>query len=131
MGVKDVILCDTKGIIHEGRSVGMNKFKEEMARITNKDQKQGTLADSVVGTNVFVGVSAPGVLTKGMIQTMNPIPEIMPEDAKEAGALVVGTGRSETSKMCGFLLYVKTNFRSSILFIKLYSKPNFNYGKSL
>ncbi len=60
MGVKDVILCDTKGIIYEGRPVGMNSFKEEMARITNKEQKQGTLADALVGADVFVGVSAPG-----------------------------------------------------------------------
>ena len=61
MGVKDVILCDTKGIIYEGRPNGMNSFKEEMARITNKEQKQGSLADALVGADVFVGVSAPGV----------------------------------------------------------------------
>uniref|UniRef100_UPI0004915586 NAD(P)-dependent malic enzyme n=2 Tax=Ectobacillus panaciterrae TaxID=363872 RepID=UPI0004915586 len=105
MGVKDVILCDTKGIIYEGRPVGMNKFKEEMARITNEEQKQGTLADALVGADVFVGVSAAGAVTKEMVRSMNenpvifamanPVPEIMPEEAKEAGALVVGTGRSD------------------------------------
>ncbi len=72
MGVKDVILCDTKGIIYEGRPAGMNSFKEEMARITNKEQKQGSLADALVGADVFVGVSAPGAVTKEMIRSMNP-----------------------------------------------------------
>ena len=63
MGVKDVLLCDTKGIIYQGRPEGMNSFKEEMARITNKAQKQGKLADALVGADVFVGVSAAGAVT--------------------------------------------------------------------
>ena len=96
MGVKDVILCDTKGIIYEGRPNGMNSFKEEMARITNKEQKQGSLADALVGADVFVGVSAPGVVTKEMVRSMNadpiifamanPVPEIMPKEANRSGS---------------------------------------------
>ena len=124
MGVKDVILCDTKGIIYEGRPIGMNPFKEELARITNKEQKQGTLADALVGADVFVGVSAPGVVTKEMVQTMNeksiifamanPIPEIMPEDAKEAGAFVVGTGRSDFSNQVNNVLAFPGIFRGAL-----------------
>ena len=105
IGVKDVILCDTKGIIYQGRLVGMNRFKDEMAQITNKENKQGTLADALVGADVFVGVSAAGAVTKEMVRSMNadsiifamanPMPEILPKEAKEAGALVVGTGRSD------------------------------------
>lgn len=124
MGVKDVILCDTKGIIYEDRLVGMNKFKEEMARITNKEQKKGTLVDALVGADVFVGVSAPGVLTKDMIATMNenpiifamanPIPEIMPEEAKEAGALVVGTGRSDFPNQVNNALAFPGIFRGAL-----------------
>ena len=93
MGVKDVILCDTKGIIYEGRPAGMNSFKEEMARITNKEKKQGSLADALEGADVFVGVSAPGAVTEAMILSMNPdsiifamanpVPEIMPQVAKK------------------------------------------------
>jgi malate dehydrogenase (oxaloacetate-decarboxylating) len=100
MGVKDVILCDTKGIIYEGRPFEMNPFKEEMAHITNKEQEQNTLADALVVADVFVGVSAPGVVTKEIVRSMNhhsiifamsnPVPEIIPEVAKEAGVLVVG-----------------------------------------
>ena len=124
MGVKDVILCDTKGIIYEGRPFGMNPFKEELARITNKEQKQGTLADALVGADVFVGVSAPGVVTKEMVQTMNqksiifamanPIPEIMPEEAKEAGAFVVGTGRSDFSNQVNNVLAFPGIFRGAL-----------------
>jgi len=124
MGVKDVILCDTKGIIYEGRPFGMNPFKEELARITNKEQKQGTLADALAGADVFVGVSAPGVVTKEMVQTMNqksiifamanPIPEIMPEEAKEAGAFVVGTGRSDFSNQVNNVLAFPGIFRGAL-----------------
>ena len=94
MGVKDVLLCDTKGIIYQGRPEGMNSFKEEMARITNKEQKQGKLADALVGADVFVGVSAAGAVTQDMVRSMNrdaiifamanPTPEIMPDDAKDS-----------------------------------------------
>ena len=124
MGVKDVILCDTKGIIYEGRPAGMNSFKEEMARITNKEQKQGSLADAMVGADVFVGVSAPGAVTKEMIRSMNhdsiifamanPVPEIMPEEATEAGALVVGTGRSDFPNQVNNVLAFPGIFRGAL-----------------
>ena len=124
MGVKDVILCDTKGIIYEGRPAGMNSFKEEMARITNKEQKQGSLADAMVGADVFVGVSAPGAVTKEMICSMNhhsiifamanPVPEIMPEEATEAGALVVGTGRSDFPNQVNNVLAFPGIFRGAL-----------------
>lgn len=124
MGVKDVILCDTKGIIYEGRSVGMNPFKEELARITNKEQKQGTLADALAGADVFVGVSAAGAVTKEMVRSMNhrpiifamanPVPEIMPEDAIEAGALVIGTGRSDFPNQVNNVLAFPGMFRGAL-----------------
>ncbi|WML53099.1 malic enzyme-like NAD(P)-binding protein [Neobacillus sp. PS3-12] len=124
MGVKDVILCDTKGIIYEGRPIGMNRFKEEMAKITNKEQKQGTLSDALVGADVFVGVSAAGAVTKEMVRTMNPnaiifamanpIPEIMPEEAKEAGALVIGTGRSDFPNQVNNVLAFPGIFRGAL-----------------
>ncbi|MED1466784.1 NAD(P)-dependent malic enzyme [Bacillus salipaludis] len=124
MGVKDVILCDTKGTIYKGRTFGMNLFKEEMARITNKERKQGTLADALMGADVFVGVSAAGSVTKEMVRSMNhdpiifamanPIPEIMPEDAKEAGALVVGTGRSDFPNQVNNVLAFPGIFRGAL-----------------
>ena len=124
MGVKDVILCDTNGIIYEGRPNGMNRFKEEMARITNKEQKQGTLADALVGADVFVGVSAAGAVTKEMVCSMNrdsiifamanPIPEIMPDEAKEAGAFVVGTGRSDFPNQVNNVLAFPGIFRGAL-----------------
>lgn len=124
MGVKDVILCDTKGIIYEGRPVRMNKFKEEMARLTNKEQKRGTLADALVGADVFVGVSAAGVVTQEMIRSMNedpiifamanPVPEIMPDEAKAAGALVVGTGRSDFPNQVNNVLAFPGIFRGAL-----------------
>ncbi|NOU71945.1 NAD-dependent malic enzyme [Paenibacillus sp. LMG 31458] len=105
MGAKDIIVCDTKGIIHEHRQEGMNPFKLEIARMTNKDHLTGKLADAVRGADVFIGVSAAGALSKEMVSTMNrdsiifalanPVPEIMPEEAKAAGAAIVGTGRSD------------------------------------
>ncbi|OIK14463.1 NAD-dependent malic enzyme [Bacillus sp. MUM 116] len=124
MGVNDIILCDTKGIIYEGRPFGMNPFKEEMARITNKGQKHGTLADALEGADVFVGVSAAGAVTKEMIRSMNhhpiiyamanPVPEIMPEDAKEAGALVIGTGRSDFPNQVNNVLAFPGIFRGAL-----------------
>ncbi|MFP5114085.1 NAD(P)-dependent malic enzyme [Bacillaceae bacterium C204] len=124
MGVKDIILCDTKGIIYEGRPFGMNPFKEEMARITNKKQEQGTLADALVGADVFVGVSAPGVVTEEMVRSMNhssiifamanPVPEILPEIAIEAGALVVGTGRSDFPNQVNNVLAFPGIFRGAL-----------------
>ncbi|OLS37294.1 NADP-dependent malic enzyme [Bacillus sp. MRMR6] len=124
MGVKDIILCDTKGIIYRDRPVGMNKFKEEMASITNKEQRQGTLADALQGADVFIGVSAAGAVTKEMVRSMNenpiifamanPVPEIMPEEAKEAGALVVGTGRSDFPNQVNNVLAFPGIFRGAL-----------------
>ncbi|WP_285880212.1 NADP-dependent malic enzyme [Neobacillus mesonae] len=124
MGVKDAILCDTKGIIYEGRPVGMNSFKEEMARITNKENKKGTLADALVGADVFIGVSAAGAVTQEMVRSMsqnptifamaNPVPEIMPQDAKDAGAFVVGTGRSDFPNQINNVLAFPGIFRGAL-----------------
>ncbi|MDP4157499.1 MAG: malic enzyme-like NAD(P)-binding protein, partial [Bacillota bacterium] len=124
MGVKDVILCDTKGIIYEGRPVGMNPFKDEMAKITNREKKQGTLADALVGADVFVGVSAAGAVTQEMVRSIhrdpiifamaNPVPEIMPNEAKEAGALVVGTGRSDFPNQVNNVLAFPGIFRGAL-----------------
>ena len=104
-GLKNVILCDRKGAIYEGRSENMNPVKEEIAKITNSKHEKGTLADIIRGADAFIGVSAPGVLTADMVKTMNkdaiifacanPTPEIFPEEAKSAGARVVSTGRSD------------------------------------
>jgi malate dehydrogenase (oxaloacetate-decarboxylating) len=124
MGVNDVILCDTKGIIYEDRPVGMNRFKEEMARITNKEHKKGTLADALAGADVFVGVSAAGAVTEEMVRSMNPdpiifamanpVPEIMPEEAIKAGALVVGTGRSDFPNQVNNVLAFPGIFRGAL-----------------
>lgn len=104
LGLKDVILCDRTGAIYEGREK-LNASKAEIAKVTNRGMVKGGLKDAIVGTDIFIGVSAPGVLTKEMIKTMhkdpivlamaNPTPEIMPEEAKAAGAKIVGTGRSD------------------------------------
>jgi len=104
-GCKDMLILDTKGIIYDGRQEGMNWAKEEMAKVTNKEKKSGGLADALVGADVFLGLSQANIVTKEMVQSMakdpiifamaNPTPEIMPELAKEGGAKVVGTGRSD------------------------------------
>ncbi len=104
LGLKDVILCDRTGAIYEGRE-NLNDFKKEIAQITNREMKKGNLAEAVKGTDIFIGVSAAGVLTAEMVKTMNenpivlamanPTPEIMPDVAREAGAAIVGTGRSD------------------------------------
>ena len=104
-GAKDVTLCDRTGLIYKGREKGMNWIKEEMAEVTNLRGMQGTLADALVGADVFIGVSAPGAVTQDMVRTMNrdaiifacanPTPEIFPDDAKAAGAAVISTGRSD------------------------------------
>ena len=103
-GFKTILLCDTKGIINKSNP-NLNWIKKEMAEVTNPNNETGVLADAVKGADIFVGVSAPGVLTPEMVKTMNqdaiifalanPVPEIMPDIAKEAGASVVGTGRSD------------------------------------
>lgn len=104
LGLGDVILCDRTGAIYDGRE-NLNPYKEEIAKLSNKAGVKGTLADAVRNTDIFIGVSAPGVLTPDMIKTMNPdpivlamanpVPEIMPDEAKAAGAAIVGTGRSD------------------------------------
>lgn len=104
LGLKDVILCDRTGAIYEGRE-NLNASKAEIAKVTNRGMVKGGLKDAIVGTDIFIGVSAPGVLTEEMIKTMhkdpivlamaNPTPEIMPDKAKAAGAKIVGTGRSD------------------------------------
>lgn len=104
LGLRDVILCDRTGAIYEGRE-GLNASKAAIAKVTNREMTKGSLVDAVKGTDIFIGVSAPGVLTQDMIKTMNadpivlamanPTPEIMPDDAKAAGAKIVGTGRSD------------------------------------
>ncbi len=124
MGAKDVIMCDRKGIIYKGRPDGMNPEKEKIAEFTNKSGKKGTLADAVKGADMFVGVSSPGVLTKDMVRTMNkgaivmpmanPVPEIMPDEAKEAGAAVVGTGRSDFPNQINNVLAFPGIFRGAL-----------------
>ena len=104
LGLKDVILCDRTGAIYEGREK-LNDAKQAIAKVTNRGMKKGSLADVVKDTDIFIGVSAPGVLTQDLIKTMhkdpivlamaNPTPEIMPDEAKAAGAKIVGTGRSD------------------------------------
>ena len=98
-------LCDSKGIIYKGRKENMNKAKEEMAELTNKELLEGILADAVKGADVFIGLSVAGALKPEMVKSMasdlvvfalaNPIPEIMPYEAKVAGARIVATGRSD------------------------------------
>jgi len=104
-GVKNAILCDSKGTIYEGRKENMNSVKEEMAKVTNREMIKGTLVDAIVGADVFLGLSVAGVLKPEMVKTMasdsiifamaNPTPEIMPDEAKAAGARIVATGRSD------------------------------------
>lgn len=122
-GFENVILCDRTGAIYEGREKGMNPIKEQMALVTNKQKKAGTLKDIIVGADVFIGVSAPGTLTKEMVQTMNkdaiifacanPTPEIYPEDALEAGAKVVATGRSDYPNQINNVLAFPGIFRGA------------------
>lgn len=104
MGFGEVIMCGSKGIIYEGCPTN-NPVQEEMSKITNKEKKQGTLADALIGADIFIGVSKPDIVTEEMVRQMakdaivfamaNPVPEIMPDKAKAAGAAVVGTGRSD------------------------------------
>ncbi|WP_082795296.1 NADP-dependent malic enzyme [Alkalihalobacillus trypoxylicola] len=124
MGVRDIIMCDSKGAIYENRPFGMNDVKAEVAKYTNKDQKEGSLADVIVGTDVFIGVSVAGSLTTEMVQSMNadpiifamanPDPEIMPVDAKAAGASVIGTGRSDFPNQVNNVLAFPGIFRGAL-----------------
>ena len=123
MGLRNVIMCDRTGTIYEGRE-NLNPVKEEMAKITNREMIKGTLADAIKGADMFIGVSAPNTLTKEMIGTMakdpivfamaNPLPEIMPDEAKEAGARVVGTGRSDYPNQINNVLAFPGIFRGAL-----------------
>ena len=123
MGVRDVIICDRKGAIYEGRE-GLNPVKEEIATWTNREGVHGSLADAVAGADVFVGVSAPGALTQDMVRTMakdpivfacaNPVPEIMPDEALAAGAAVAATGRSDFPNQINNVLAFPGIFRGAL-----------------
>ena len=122
-GVKHITLCDRKGAIYEGRTEGMNPIKEEMAKMTNLEKRSGSLADMLVGADVFIGVSAPGVVTTEMVKTMNqdailfacanPTPEIFPDDAKAGGARVIATGRSDFPNQINNVLAFPGIFRGA------------------
>ena len=122
LGVKDIYVCNRKGIICKG--VNEPKGNEELAEITNKARKQGTLADAMKGADIFVGVSAPNIVTEDMIKSMakdaivmamaNPVPEIMPNVAKKAGARVVGTGRSDFPNQINNVLAFPGIFRGAL-----------------
>ena len=122
-GVKNVVMTDRSGAIYQGRA-GMNGAKQEIAAMTNPNMEQGKLADVIRGADVFIGVSAPGVLTQDMIRTMNhdaiifacanPTPEIMPDEAKTAGAAVVCTGRSDYPNQVNNVLAFPAIFRGAL-----------------
>ncbi|WP_226583687.1 NADP-dependent malic enzyme [Halobacillus litoralis] len=123
-GVRDIIMCDSKGAIFEGRNYGMNEVKDEVAKITNKERTEGKLEEVMEGADVFIGVSVGGLLSKDMVSRMNddsvifamanPEPEIMPEDAKEAGARVIGTGRSDFPNQVNNVLAFPGIFRGAL-----------------
>lgn len=123
MGLENVIMCDRKGAIYEGRD-GLNSEKIEMARITNRDKVSGSLAEVIKGADVFIGVSAPGTITKEMVETMapnpilfpmaNPVPEILPSEALAGGAAVVGTGRSDYPNQINNVLAFPGIFRGAL-----------------
>ena len=124
MGLKNVILCDRSGAIYEGRDEKMDATKIEMAKITNLEKKKGSLEQVIVGADVFIGLSAPGMVTVEMVKTMakdaiifamaNPIPEIMPSDAREGGARVIGTGRSDFANQINNVLAFPGIFRGAL-----------------
>ncbi len=122
-GVKHITLCDRTGIIFEGRKAGMNAIKEEMAKLTNLEKREGSLADALVGADVFIGVSAPNTVTVDMVKSMardaivfacaNPTPEIFPDDAKAGGAKVIATGRSDFPNQINNVLAFPGIFRGT------------------
>lgn len=124
VGTKHIILCDTKGAIYEGRAEGMNPYKEDIARITNKRKEAGSLVDVIKGADVFIGVSVARCVTEEMVKSMNkdaiimamanPEPEIMPELAKKAGARIVCTGRSDFPNQVNNLLAFPGIFRGAL-----------------
>lgn len=122
MGMKDIIMCDRKGIICDGDE--LTSAKQDIADFTNKNHKRGSMKDAIVGADIFIGVSAPGCLTQDMVRTMNrdaivlamanPVPEIMPDLAKAAGAAVVGTGRSDFPNQVNNVLAFPGIFRGAL-----------------
>lgn len=124
IGVSDIIMCDSKGIIYEGRPVGMNPFKDEIAQITNSDNLSGSLIDALKGADVFIGVSVANALSEEMIKVMNkdsiifalanPVPEIFPKDATAAGARIVATGRSDYPNQVNNVLAFPGIFRGAL-----------------
>lgn len=123
MGLENVIMCDSKGIIYKGRD-RLNEITTQMAEVTNRELVKGTLADAMKGADVFIGVSAPGIVTEDMVRSMaekpillpmaNPVPEIMPELALKAGAAVVGTGRSDFPNQINNVLAFPAIFRGAL-----------------
>ncbi|KSU63971.1 malate dehydrogenase [[Bacillus] enclensis] len=123
-GVRDIIMCDSKGAIFEGRSQGMNAIKDEVAKFTNRERLEGGLGDVLKDADVFIGVSVAGALTEEMVSSMkedpiifamaNPVPEIMPELAKSAGAKVIGTGRSDFPNQVNNVLAFPGIFRGAL-----------------
>jgi malate dehydrogenase (oxaloacetate-decarboxylating) len=122
-GFRHLILCDSKGIVSKDRT-GLNWIKKEMLEVTNEDNKSGTLADALVGADIFIGVSAPGIVTEEMVRSMNkdavifamanPVPEIMPDLAKKAGARVIGTGRSDFPNQVNNVLVFPGIFKGAL-----------------
>jgi malate dehydrogenase (oxaloacetate-decarboxylating) len=122
-GVKEVIMCDSRGIIHKDRT-DLNDTKKKVSKLTNKSHLKGKLKDAVKDSDVFIGVSAPGVLTEEMVKTMtkdpiifamaNPVPEIMPDEAKKAGAGIVATGRSDFANQINNVLAFPGLFRGAL-----------------
>ena len=123
LGLKDVVLCDRKGAICEGDE-RLNDAKKEISKVTNRKKLKGSLADVMKGTDIFIGVSAPGIVSQDMIKSMakdpivfpmaNPVPEIMPDLAKEAGAKVIGTGRSDFPNQINNVLAFPGIFRGAL-----------------
>ncbi|NNU94285.1 NAD-dependent malic enzyme [Geobacillus sp. NFOSA3] len=124
MGVDDLILCDSKGAIYENRPHGMNEIKESLAKVTNRNRVQGSLKEVIKGADIFIGVSVAGALTQEMVRSMNdnpivfalanPVPEIMPEDAKAAGVAVVATGRSDLPNQVNNVLAFPGVFKGAL-----------------
>lgn len=123
-GVKDLTVCDRRGAIYEGRAYNMNIYKEEIAKVTNKERTEGTLSDLLRGTDVFIGLSVGGIVNREMVASMadesivfamaNPVPEIMPDEALAAGAKVVATGRSDFSNQINNVLGFPGIFRGAL-----------------
>ncbi|MCH4006374.1 MAG: NAD-dependent malic enzyme [Eubacterium sp.] len=122
-GFKNIVMTDRRGAIYKGREEGMNWIKKEMAEVTNQDMQKGSLADVLKGADVFIGVSAPGLVTKEMVKSMNkdaiifacanPTPEIFPDEAAEGGAAVISTGRSDFPNQINNVLAFPGIFRGA------------------